>query len=46
MTQDYTVEYDVVLECYTLQYNDEVICLGAETYHQALCEADSIVANS
>lgn len=38
-----TVEYDALLECYVAVNGPKVVCLGAETLHDAEVEADSIV---
>jgi hypothetical protein len=43
MMRDYDIEYDSILECYTLHYVGEVICLGADTLSDAEIEAKAIV---
>lgn len=37
------VDYDVVLGCYTFDYQGELFCLGAQTYDEAVNEANLIV---
>lgn len=36
---DYDVEYDSTLGCYTLHWAGEIICLGSDSYSEALEEA-------
>ena len=39
------IEYDSVLNCYTLHYKGEIVCLGANTKAEAKEEAMQLIEN-
>jgi hypothetical protein len=40
---NYDIDYDSVLSCYTLHFEGEIVCLGAQTRSEAEEEAACVI---